>query len=73
MCGIDFYCLRLFVNVAHALKTLQVRANVVRALGNLGRFVDFSAESSGCSDFIGMGHKNILAEVKLMVGYNGHA
>ena len=60
MCEIDFYCLRLFNNVAHALKTLQVRANVVRALGNLARFVDFSAESSGWSDFMGMGHKNIV-------------
>ncbi|KAG0593233.1 hypothetical protein M758_1G307300 [Ceratodon purpureus] len=38
----------------------KVRANVVRALGNLARFVDFSAESSGRNDFMGLVHKNIV-------------
>ena len=46
------------ITVAHVLLTQQVRANVVRALGNLARFVNFSAESSGRSDYMGMGHRN---------------
>ena len=58
MSDIDRFCLCLFDDVTHALKIQQVRANVVRALGNLARFVDFSGDSSGRNDFMGMGHNN---------------
>lgn len=43
--------------------TIQVRANVVRALGNLARFVDFSANSTGRSDginHVGIAQKNMV-------------
>lgn len=32
----------------------------MRALGNLARFLDFSADSSGRNGFMGMGHENVV-------------